>query len=823
MQTSRWRGALAGLGLLAGLAGTARGGVWPTEVDRLARQLEAPDLAERRAAAGRLSALPSHLVGALVTRALEDPDLDVRLAAAGALLAHRSAPPEDVILPWLSDPEPRLRLAACQVLRQGPSPKAVPALARVLADNDPRVRQAAAAALGNAGVPDAVGALLGHLDDGAPEVRVAVVDALWRLGDARAVIPLVGKAQDSAPEVRRSVVRALGELGDRRAATALVLALRDGQNEVKIDALNALGALGEPTSVLAIAPLIDPQTPAETRRAALGALARIGGPRALGLLAGALEKDEQGAGLAPARDALVRMGPPAVPTLLATLAAPPSERAAAFAAEALGLLRASEAREPITQAMRKGVLPATSGLRALGALGDLDALPVALELLTDRSPAVRAEARRAAEALLDGRQPRGVAVDPIAAALADVKLPADERSALLRLLGRTRSPRAAKIVGPLVSVPALRLAAVDALGALGDAADAAPLLAALDDDDPVLRAHAGAALGRVAGEATVLDLLGRAGSSAQQDREALATALAGALGRASGAAVMAQVETLLGAADGAMRDALIEGLGRMKTDAARGMLERLALSREIGDRRKVAEALAGHPAARGALRGLLADFDAGVRAGTAWSLGRIGEASDLPALGVALADPNTAVAANAAVALGLVAARGGSPEPARKALCPLLRDGRSYVRAGALEGLLAARARCGTDGEIEQRLLSQDPSPIARAAAADLLLGSPAKAAERDLRALSRCRLEDTRGSVASRCAAAAPVIAGAEPVAVLVVLDGQTKPAPEAPFALGLADRSIRHGVTDRRGGVFEVAAPKGSVALEVPAPFVR
>ena len=45
----------------------------------------------------------------------------------------------------------------------------------------------------------------------------------------------------------------------------------------------------------------------------------------------------------------------------------------------------------------------------------------------------------------------------------------------------------------------------------------------------------------------------------------------------------------------------------------------------------------------------------------------------------------------------------------------------------------------------------------------------------------------------------------------------------PRAPFALVLPDGLMRLGVTDRRGALFEQAAPRGEVMLEVPAPLAR
>jgi hypothetical protein len=130
------------------------------------------------------------------------------------------------------------------------------------------------------------------------------------------------------------------------------------------------------------------------------------------------------------------------------------------------------------------------------------------------------------------------------------------------------------------------------------------------------------------------------------------------------------------------------------------------------------------------------------------------------------------------------------------------------------------RARCG-DGAPERAALIYDPAPVARAAAAELVATVASPAAERDRAALHRCRHDDPYGTVAAHCAPHAPAPdATAEPATVLVVPDGASRPAPEAPFALRLADGRVRHGLTDRRGAAFERRAPRGPLALDVPAP---
>ncbi|WP_437652119.1 HEAT repeat domain-containing protein [Sorangium sp. So ce1182] len=845
--------------------GDAAAFLWPNVPEQIARALTSGDVSERRLAATRVGELAPETAIGLIQKGMSDPDVEVRLHLAGAAVRFRMPRAGDLVIEWLGEGDARLRLAACDVIRAAPTDRSVVALGRVLGDPDPHVRLAAAAAMGAAGLPDAVSPLLGHLDDTAPEVRAEVARALGRIGDARAVVPLIGKVQDSVPEVRRATSRALGELGDARAVSALILALQDASQDVRVEAVTALGRLRSDEATSAIADLVAASPGAggafagarpadssassnDVREAALRALGRVGSDAAVKVLLAALAKDDPAAPRSAVRDALVSAGKAVIPALIAALSAAPSGNTAAGAALVLGELKAREGLPALVRGMQRGVVPLRHGLRALGALGDPAALPSVLELLGDADPSVRREAIRTATALLDPARPDGRAVDPARALLVDPATPPDEKLSLVQLLGRTGSPRAQAVLLPLAkarSAP-LRLAVIEALGAaraagkLGAAVDAA-LLEALDDESADVRLRAAVSLSRVAGPGSARALLQRLTVAAEQDRGALGIALSGALSRAgegatgatdasdakdpSGPDLVRDVAAAVASAPDAARDALLEGLGRMPGQAAGAALARMAATAPIDDRRKIAEALAGHPEAAAALRKLAGDPDPGVRASAIWSLGAVGAADALPLLPPLLRDPDAAVAGNAAGAIGRIAGRAGLPARASAALCGALSDARPYVRANALAGLTVARARC--DGAAARDLLARDPAEAVRLAAADHLAQG---GADPDRRALARCASEDRNATVAARCASPAAPPSGAEDVVVFVVPfdagrgdSARDAPVPRAPFALVRADGLMRLGVADRRGELFERGAPRGPLRLAVPAPLVK
>jgi HEAT repeat protein len=804
----------------------ARALVWPDVAERVERDLAAADPATRRSAARDLASLGPMRGGALALAALGDPDDDVRLSAADAAIRLRAGEATDLVAGWLNAPDVRLRRKACEVARALPSARSVAPLARTLGDPDAEVRAAAAEALGNQASGDAVAPLLGRLDDPTPAVRIQIALALARLGDARAVVPLVGKVQDSSPDVRQAVARALGDLGDARASAALVLALRDQVDDVRRDVLVALGRMRAMDAVDAIAPFVADRSPS-LRAAAFAALGRIGSPDAVRVLVRVLGTgDDAGAGLerTAVRDALVAAAGASVSStaapLQALLAGSPSPAEATSAAWVLGALRAHAQASALIAALRRGTLPVAAALHALADAGTAGDVPVVLEFLGDPSPLVRGEALGAAAALLDPDRPDGRAVEPLAALLRDARPLPEERVRIATLLGRTGAPRAAPLLVDLSRVPdtALRIAAIDALGVLGPAGADDALVDALGSLDAAVRLHAAMALSEAGGERAREALLAQLDDGSEVDRAAVLTAAGGVLARAPSDAAVGRLARALDLAAGGERDAILEALGRAPLPSAVEVLAGVARAAEPADRQGVASLLAAHPGSGRALavaRSLLADVDPAVRAQAAWSLGSIGDASDIARLAPVTGGPDPDPAVNAAAAIGRIAARARAVDLAPAALCPAVRDARPYVRANALAGLALAGGRCG-DGSLERGVLGADSSEDARAAAALALSRAPLP---EDRRALERCARGDPSGTVAARCRAHPdPLVrAGSRARAALVyvIADGLTRPRPGVAYALLLADGTIHVGATDRRGGTFDPAAPEGQVSL--------
>jgi HEAT repeat protein len=801
-------------------AAPARGLVWPDVQERVERDLTASDVATRRAAARDLATLSRGRGGPLAVAALQDPDDEVRLAAADAAIRLRATGATEVAIGWLNARDARVRRKACEIARALPSPLAVAPLARSLGDPDSEVRSAAAEALGRQSSAEAVPPLLGRLDDAAPLVRVRIVEALAQLGDARAVVPLVGKVQDSSPEVRAAVARTLGDLGDPRASPALVLALRDPSQDVRREAVVSIGRLRSTDAVDALAPLLTERVPA-LRVAAFDALGRIATPEALHVLVGALGTGEDASGAlerTPVRAALAAAGDAAVPLLHGVVCvAAPSAAASSSAAWVLGALHARGEQACVVEAMRRGTLPTAAAMHALAGMGAVEAEPVVLEFIADPSSVVRSEALAAAFALLDPARPDGRAVEPLAAALRDPRLSATERQQVVALLGKTGAARAAPLLVELASsrdVP-LRIAAIDALGSLGPTGTSdKALLAALEARDARVRLHAAVALGE-AGSGTARDgLLAMLESGDEVDRSAVLTALSGVLSRSASDAAIAKLSSALALAAGAERDAVLQALLLPRMGTAVDALVAAGRSRTVEDRRAAAVLCAAHAGdARSVAlaRGLLEDPDAATRAQAAWSLGSIGDVTDVERLEGLARGGDSDSAANAIAAMGRIVARVAAKRAAG-IFCPLVGDRRPAARANALAALALAGTRC-KGGAAERTALLEDASEDVRIAAS---LAVRQGTTDEDRRALERCAKNDPSGRVADRCHTQAPGPAGqATRTLVYVVPQGADVPRAGAAYALSLPDGMLRLGVTDRRGAVFDPTVPEGEMRL--------
>jgi HEAT repeat protein len=371
---------------------------------------------------------------------------------------------------------------------------------------------------------------------------------------------------------------------------------------------------------------------------------------------------------------------------------------------------------------------------------------------------------------------------------------------------------------------ATRLAAIDGLGSLGPTPSSldGPLLALLRDPLPEVRLHAADAVAATGGAHARDALLEALKTGAELDRVSALHALRGVLLRAPADTAWHQLAAALEVAAGGERDALLLVLGR--TAPVHPYVEALVASSDADDRRTALSACAGRPEAVQLERAGLSDPDPTVRAEAAWGLASSAGRELVPQLEQVVRSATPAAldsAVNAAGAIARVAGRTHESE-AIAALCHLLGDPRSLVRANALVGLSLAGARCGA-GDVERSLVT-DTSPAVRAAAARAL---GAHRSREDDVALAHCGATDRSAEVAELCRTSSVAHPPRNATRVttpetVVYVEGlrTTAPLAKATFRVELGDGVIRAGTADRRGAFFEPNTPAGLLRLLAPEP---
>lgn len=461
-------------------------------------------------------------------RELRDTDVRRRWRAAVALweLGPAAAEAAPALEEALRDEAPIVGHAAAQALQRirglggpraaDPRPTTgvvdVPLLVEALRHQDVRVREWAAVALRDMGpgAQEAVPALLAVLRDPGSGIRDWAALALGSVStDVEEVLPeLMIALQDPNMFLRAAAATSLGALGSRAkpAVPQLVQALRDENGGVRCRAAVALGRMGPMArdAVPTLLRLLEDRETSVSDAAALALEKIIGRPEPTAAFAAAA----RGAPAAPEPTTLV---PPPLAKPRAEAPAPPPEVSEPVSQPSPSAPAESPAAPVDAEAVAARVRGLMRGLgdedgavrwRAAVALGEMgaaagEAARTLADALEDSVDTVRWEAAKALGKL--GPAARE-AVPGLAAALNE----SDEvlRSAAATALGQIG--QAAQIAVPAL-IRCLRAgpaaepdAAMETLVKLGRASVPA-LIEALNEDDPLIRARAAAALTRLAG------------------------------------------------------------------------------------------------------------------------------------------------------------------------------------------------------------------------------------------------------------------------------------------------------------------------------------
>jgi peptidylprolyl isomerase len=318
------------------------------------------------------------LAGA-VRRSATGEHLDVQLADAAleALGKVGGAPAAAAAATHLADHEPVLRATAALALaRMADTTRVDDVVARLGEEDDASVLWTLARACEAArATPRVIESLLDLLEHRSPVVRGATARALGRLGDARALRPLLPFLIDGEWRVRVETCEALGRIGDAAALESLMASAVDPIHHVREAAVTALGKIGDSRATDALLTALG-DTSTGVRRAAATALGRVAS-------AGDDTPGDDAGGDATARTARVD----------AALQDAVDQAPAAVAAAALGALAARRGVAVLDLLIEHTLIGYPSPVRiaataALGELGEPAALGTLVALLEDPDPVI---------------------------------------------------------------------------------------------------------------------------------------------------------------------------------------------------------------------------------------------------------------------------------------------------------------------------------------------------------------------------------------------------------------------------------------------------
>lgn len=618
----------------------------------------------------------------------ESRDFSVAFAALDALrlIGEPSVAPR--IIPLLDDD--LLQTAAAEALGRIGGEEVVAPLARLIATPDAPITEAASAlALLQARFEEGFGHGRIISDLAASVLTPAAAEQLMRAlpgasgeqveGIATVLGWMRGAAVDGAlarllavPAARRIAADALARRG-ASAAPLLLEALDSEDADTRKAAAAALGQAGHVGAVPALISLLDDEPDVVVVVAA--ALGAIGDPRAFEPLLARLDHDHA-AVRQSAVASLNSLAHPDLPRRVRALLEHPSPRVRESAARIGGYFGFAECVEPVMALARdedEGVRRAA--VEQLAHLDDPRAFELLVGALRSGSAGVRGAAARGL-AHLDAT----AALDPVRVALEDtdpwVRYYGARSAGHLRLAG---AASALCVVATTDDVSPARIAAIEALGAIGAPSAIDALRPLVDDEEIAIAQPALAALARIADGAVTPILLGALQSESAERRLTAVTALGE---RRESAAVRELVRMARSDDDEKTRDAAVDALARIGgKDAVAGLV---ALTEEPRRAAHAVVALAGlgEDEIDWVGQGLRHEH-VGVRCAVVEALARMRHAGASSLLTAALRDEAPSVRLAAAQALGRLDVRQADP-----ALSELARaDGDAAVRRAAQRAL----------------------------------------------------------------------------------------------------------------------------------------
>jgi HEAT repeat protein len=437
------------------------------------------------AAAGLLGQLGDRSATPALVDTLSSHDSELVVAAVGALAAIGDPLSLDALVSLFAHPDVMVRQGALAAVQAIGDQRVEAHVATALASDDSRVRECGVRVAGYFGFKELTHNVVSALADPIEEVRRAAIEQLPMLEGVQSVDLLAAALRTESGRNRAAAAHALRSMPSANVEASLIAALRDADPWVRYFAAGSLEIHGTAACVPDLIDLARGDRAAHVRIAALAALGTVA-PAAVSDLAPAMVEDADENVAAAAVSALAHVNDTHADALLERVIRGPSGVMRLAATDVLtrrATLHAVTALEWAAQLLEPPGLDtlALDGLRRIADAHDSSARPAAIAALialgTDSS-------RRQHVVAAVG------SLSPEAIPLLREALPASApngRVLLIEALARMRDPRASQLIGSALSdnVPAVRSAAIAALGRLGSSI-ARQTIAAMSTSDSSL-------------------------------------------------------------------------------------------------------------------------------------------------------------------------------------------------------------------------------------------------------------------------------------------------------------------------------------------------
>ena len=217
-----------------------------SNLDSLLRQMDSPELKDRKLALASLRDLDADLALPIIKKGLQDANQQVRSMAIFALGMKKTDETLDILLDLLrNEPDYGVRADAAGALGYLEDIRALEPLTRAFYDDaDWLVRFSAAVSLGNLKDPRAKNTLIQALDSKEVVIQQAAITALGEIGAMDAVDKILNFITSEDWLVRQRLAEALGNLDCEKSRSALRYLAKDPHSNVSEAARITLNRLG---------------------------------------------------------------------------------------------------------------------------------------------------------------------------------------------------------------------------------------------------------------------------------------------------------------------------------------------------------------------------------------------------------------------------------------------------------------------------------------------------------------------------------------------------------------------------------------------------